>query len=74
VSAAPSGCPTCADYALDLADLFSDGDDLGYRTLQTELAEHKKTAHPNWTAKPAKPAGYDDDAPGNAFSWRGRLF
>jgi hypothetical protein len=47
--------------------MFVSRDQAAYDALRDELAEHQAAEHPDWT-------GTLDEPPGNAFSWRGRLF
>jgi hypothetical protein len=80
-SDAPSACETCQDFAERLAEAFSARDMSKHTDLRVEHARHLADKHANWGASEAQLYGpnrdsaeYDDEAPGNAFSWRGRMW
>jgi hypothetical protein len=80
-SDAPSACPVCQDFAERLAKAFSAREMSEHTDLKVEHARHLKAVHPDWAKRDGTLYGpdretnaYDLEAPGNAFSWRGRMW
>jgi hypothetical protein len=78
---APAHCPVCQDFAERLAKAFSAREMSEHTDLKVEHARHLKAVHPDWAKRDGTLYGptretdaYDLEAPGNAFSWRGRMW